>query len=121
MATATWTVTGQKDNGVIVFSLGSKVATGTGLATNNGASTASGGAGYFHVTAKSGTSPTLDVKIQDSADDTTYADLLTFTQATGLTGERKTVSGTVDQYLKIAYTIGGTDPSFTFMVSFARA
>ena len=120
-ASATWTVTGQKDNGQILHALGSESASGTGGATNYGAATSDGGAAYLQVTVKSGTSPTLDVKIRDSADNSTYADLITFTQATGVTAERKTVSGTVNQYTLASWTHGGTSPVFTFMAGFARA
>ena len=95
-------------------------ATGTGSATNYGSATSSGGAGTLQVTAVDGTSPTADVKIRHSADDITYADLVTFTQATARTAERKTVSGTVNQYLKATYTIGGTAPNVTLVVGFAR-
>ena len=120
-ANGTYTVAGTKDEGVVVFPLASVTATGTGSATNYGSSTASGGAGTLQVTTVTGTSPTADVKIQHSADNITYADLgITFTQATGRTAERKEVSGTVNQYLRIAYTIGGTSPDFTMVVGFAR-
>jgi len=119
-ANGTYTVTGVKDEGVIVLPLAAVTATGTGSATNYGSSTSSGGAGTLQVTAASGTSPTADVKIRHSADDATYADLITFTQATARTAERKTVTGTVNQYLKVSYTIGGTGPSFTVVVGFAR-
>ena len=43
-----------------------------------------------------------------------------FTSATGVTAERKTVSGTVNQYTLASWTHGGTSPEFTFMVGFAR-
>jgi len=119
-ANGTYTVSGTKDEGVVLLPLASVTATGTGSAQNNDASTASGGAGTLQVTTVTGTSPTADVKIQDSADNITYADLMTFTQATGRTAERKTVSGTVNQYLKATYTIGGTSPDFTMVVGFAR-
>ena len=120
-ASATWTVTGQKDDGQILHALGSESASGTGAASNNAASPSDGGAAYLQVTVKSGTSPTLDVKIRDSADNSTYADLISFTQATGVTAERKTVSGTVNQYTLASWTHGGTSPEFTFMAGFARA
>ena len=119
-ASATWTVTGQKDDGQILHALGSESASGTGAAANNDASTSDGGAAYLQVTVKSGTSPTLDVKIRDSADDSTYADLISFTQATGVTAERVTVAGTVNQYTLASWTHGGTSPVFTFMIAFAR-
>jgi len=120
-ASASWTVTGQKDTGQIMHALGSESATGTSAADGNASgSSASGGAGYLQVTVKSGTSPTLDAKIRDSADNSTYADLISFTQATGVTAERVTVSGTVNQYTLASWTHGGTSPVFTFMIAFAR-
>ena len=119
-ASATWTVTGQKDTGMIFHALGAETATGTGGAANNDSSSASGGVGYIQVTATSGTSPTLDAKIRHSADNSTYADLISFTQNTAVGAERKTVSGTVNQYVLASWTHGGTSPSFTFMVAFAR-
>ena len=75
----------------------------------------------MHVTAVSGTSPTLDAVVRHSADDTTYADLATFTQATAVTAERKTVTGTVNRYLKCSLTIGGSStPTVTAAIGFAR-
>ena len=119
-ASASWTVSGQKDNGMIMHALGSETATGTGGAANNDASTSSGAVGYLQVTVKAGTSPTLDAKLRHSADNSTYADLLSFTQATDVTAERVTASGTVNQYVLASWTHGGTSPEFTFMVGFAR-
>ena len=119
-ANGVYTVTGVKDEGVVLLPLATVSATGTGSATNYGSATSSGGAGTLQVTAVDGTSPTADVKIRHSADDITYADLITFTQATARTAERTTVSGTVNQYLKATYTIGGTAPNVTLVVGFAR-
>lgn len=119
-ASATWTVTGTKSEGVILLPLAAVTATDYGGAVNNAASSASGGVAFLQVTAVSGTSPTLDLKIRDSADNATYVDLLSFSQFTARGAERQTVSGTVDQYLKARYTIGGTDPSFTITMGFAR-
>lgn len=67
------------------------------------------------VTAASGTSPTLDAVVKTSADDgatDTYRTAATFTQATGVTSERQ--SFIVDRWVKLALTIGGTTPKFTF-------
>lgn len=115
----------QADSGLhngIVLENSTKTATASGTARDNSASTANGGAGFLIVTASSGTAPTLDLKITHSADDSTYADLVTFTQATGTTQEVKTVAKgtTVNRYLKVEYTIGGTSPSFTAIVGFGR-
>lgn len=77
------------------------------------------------VTAASGTSPTLDVKLQgkDPASGEWF-DIATFTQATGVTTETVWVGGGADtefltRTFRVSYTIGGTSPSFTFSVGAA--
>lgn len=80
------------------------------------AQTTNGAQAYLHVFSFSGTSCT--VSIEDSADNVTYANLLSFTAATGGTFERKTVAGTVDRYVRIATT--GTFSSCAFAVVFVR-
>lgn len=74
----------------------------------------------LHVFAASGSSPTLDVKVQsDSASGfTTPADQITFTQATARTSQfAAPVAGAItDSWWRIAATIGGSAPSFTFAV-----
>jgi len=96
--------------------------TTTGTARDNALSTANGGAGLLIVSAQSGTSPTLDAKIQHSADNITYVDLVTFTQATTKTSEVKLVDEgtTVNRYLKAVLTVGGSSPSFTAIIGFGR-
>lgn len=71
--------------------------------------------------AGTGTSPTQDVKLQDSADNSTFADITgaTFTQVTTTASQQKI---SVDlskarRYVRAVTTIGGTTPSFTFAVS----
>lgn len=78
------------------------------------------------VSARSGTNPTLDVVIQTSLDGgTTWFDLITFTQATAATSERKTLADefeggadakAIGDRLRAKWTLGGTNPSFTFSV-----
>ena len=121
-ANGTYTVTGVKDEGILLLPLTSYTATGSGEADlwPDGETSSAGGAGTLQVTTVTGTSPTADVKIRDSADNITYADLITFTHATARTAERKTVSGTVNKYVQVTYTIGGTTPNFTMVVGFAR-
>ena len=68
-----------------------------------------------------GTSPTLDVKLQESDDDSTYTDITgaTFTQVTATDSFQK-IGVDVRQtrgYLRYVGTIGGTTPSFTMGVS----
>lgn len=71
-------------------------------------------------TAKSsaGTSPTMNVKVQDSADDSSYADVsgATFTQVTDSVDLLQSIALDMDKvrrYVQITATIGGTNsPSF---------
>lgn len=72
--------------------------------------------------AGTGTSPTLDVKIQSS--DTsggTFSDIsgATFTQVTG-TAFQQAITISKDEarrWIRVVYTIGGSTPSFTFSVN----
>src|SRR5919202_608111 len=63
----------------------------------------------------SGTSPTLDMKLQDSADGSTWADTgVAFTQVTA-TGSRQQREFRTKQgrpNVRVAATVGGTSPSF---------
>lgn len=82
-------------------------------------SSASGGRGNLHITAITGT---WTIKIQHSVDNSVWADLITFTQATaagGAVSESLAVTGTVNRYLQITWTedVAG---SITFAVTFAR-
>lgn len=108
------------DWGVSLHDLVARTATADGTSVDGTAATTGGGVASLHVTAASGSLPTLTVDIQDSADDVTFVDILTFTQATAATSERKTVSGTVRRFVRAQWTIGGTTPSFTFSTAFAR-
>lgn len=65
----------------------------------------------------SGTSPTLDVKLQDSADGTTYADFSpvhAFPQqtATGARLQQEVQMRVGRPYLRAVSTVGGATPSF---------
>lgn len=71
---------------------------------------------FLSVTAASGTSPTLDVVIQDSPDGLLWYDKESFTQATAVTSEAKRLTN-FGKFVRVKYTIGGTDtPTFTFEV-----
>ncbi len=72
------------------------------------------------VGAVSGTTPTLDAKLQESTDNTTFTDLAgTNVSITQITAANKTVTMEVragqltKRYARVAFTIGGTTPSFT--------
>ncbi len=94
-------------------------ATGTGVDTKGYNSAMA----VLEVGAVSGTSPTLNVKIQDSADNSTFADVsgLTLTQVTAANNSQVLrIDGlntsTLRRYLRAVGTIGGTSPSFAFSV-----
>lgn len=114
-------VTGGREAGRVLHALAARTATGTGTSVDNGASTSGGLAAYLHVTSASGTTPSLVVKVQHSADNSTWVDLATFAaKTTSNTYERVEVTGTVNRYLRASYTISGTSPSFTFHLAAAR-
>jgi len=81
---------------------------------------AGGGVGYLQVKAISGFTNFV-AKVRDSADNTTFADLVTFTDSvTDPHAERKAVAGTVDRYLAVDGNVTGTG-SITSLVGFARS
>jgi len=105
----------------VLHALAAETATGTGASVDNGASSANGYAAYLHVTAASGTTPNLVAKVQHSADNSTWADLATFTAVTAANAyQRASGTGTVNRYLRAQFTITGSTPSFTFHLSAAR-
>ena len=108
-------------HGVVVAAHSAFTADGNGSSHDGSASSANGGVGHLHVTAVSGTSPTGVFKIQHSADNSTFVDLITFTAATAVTSQRVEVTGTVERYLRVVRaSFGGTSPSLTAAVAFAR-
>jgi hypothetical protein len=92
---------------------------------DNAASSANGGAGYLQVeTSVLGGFTNFVAKVRHSADDITYADLVTFTAVTvAPASERKTVTGTVNRYLASSWSWGGagSGQSARFLVGFVRA
>lgn len=83
------------------------------------ANSSGGGIGFQQVTAFSGFSGYVG-KVRDSADDVTYADLVTFANVTSApSSEAVTVSGTVDRYLAVDGNVTGSG-SVTVFIGFAR-
>jgi hypothetical protein len=106
--------------GISLGDLTALTATGTGTSVDNSASTSNGFIAQIHVTAASGTTPTMTAIIQHSTNNATWTTLGSFTAITGATSARISGTGTVNRYVRISYTIGGTTPSFTTQISLAR-
>ncbi len=104
------------------FSVAVNTTASTGAGTGGSfvlSSTVNGGAGSQQVSAFSGFTGHLG-KIQHSPDDSTWADLITFTNVTAWpAAERKTVTGTVDRYTRFTRDVTGSG-SITPFVGFAR-
>jgi len=94
--------------------------TTNGTSVDNGAASSNGAVINLHVTAASGTTPTLAVTVQHSTNNSTWSTIATFTTATAATSETVTVAGTVNRYTRAVFTVAGTTPSFTAQVSLAR-
>jgi hypothetical protein len=133
---ATLSVELQATDGIqVVRSLQPLVArTATGNGSNDDSAiaggTALGGKAHLHVTAGSLAGTTLVVKVQGSADGSTgWADLVTFATVNGAAtfvpaSEAKSwaagAAGSTPRYLRAAWTLAGTSPSFTFTVAAFR-
>lgn len=70
----------------------------------------------LNVTAASGTSPTLNVVVEDSLDGTTFNTIGTFAQKTAVSREVINITTPFSDRLRVTWTIAGTTPSFTFVV-----
>lgn len=109
-------VTGGMASGVVLADLTARTAAGNTTAVDNAASSANGAMANVHLTAFTGTN--ITVKVQHSADNSTWVDLITFTQLTAAGSENKTVTGTVNRYLRV--NLSGTFTSATLAVAAAR-
>lgn len=113
VATSSPTINGERTVTVInatQFSV--PVDTSAGAAGTGGsfvrANSSNGAAGYQQVTAFSGFTGFVG-KLRDSADDSTYADLLSFADVTaGPNAQRVTVAGVVDRYICYDGNVTGT-------------
>jgi hypothetical protein len=70
---------------------------------------------FIDVTAVSGTSPTLDIKLQESVDGVTFSDILDVPQFTAV--DTHTVHFKTDKkYIRYVLTVTGTSPSFDLTI-----
>lgn len=93
-----------------------RTASGPG-ATLDGCGTFSKLRVQLDVTAASGTTPTLDVVIEDSFDGVAWNTVATFAQKTAAAREALNITSPFTDRVRARWTVGGTTPSFTFSVS----
>jgi hypothetical protein len=72
--------------------------------------------GTLTISAASGTTPTLDVRLETTVDGTNYYTVGSFSQKT-TTGSEARAFGPLGQLARWAWTVGGTTPSFTFAIT----
>lgn len=94
-------------------------AGGNSAAVDNAAASTFGLIGTLNVVANTRNGATV-VKIQHSADNSTWADLVTFASVAGgaltTVGQRVEVAGSVNRYLRALWTIAGSSGSVSFTV-----
>jgi hypothetical protein len=122
-ASAEFQSTDAVEHGKILSSGSAVTTTGNGTGVDNTTSSLNGGAGFLSVPVNT-RNGNITVKIQHSADDSTFADLVTFTvvSSTAKTSERVEVASgtTVNRYLRVNYTVAGSTGSATPVVAFTR-
>jgi hypothetical protein len=84
--------------------------TGSSTVLDLGAGGSSGATVYFHATAITGT---VAVVVEDSPDNSTWTTLVALANVSAVGGQRVTVTGTVDRYIRITATLDGGE-SITF-------
>ena len=109
------------EHGKILSSGTAISSTGNGTSVDNTAASTNGGVGFLSVPTNT-RNGNITVKVQQSADNSTFTDLITFTEVTSTqkTSERVEVTGTVARYLRVSYTVAGSTGSATPVVAFAR-
>uniref|UniRef100_A0A6M3L727 Uncharacterized protein n=1 Tax=viral metagenome TaxID=1070528 RepID=A0A6M3L727_9ZZZZ len=111
---AVWGVLLAKETGIS--------ADGNSTSVDQTAQTTAGGVGHCHITGVSA-SDTVTVYIEDSANNSDWATLITFTlDGSTVDGERvaTTATETVDRYVRARWDVTGTDIDFDIVVSFKR-
>jgi hypothetical protein len=108
------------DHGRVLHGHTAETVTGNSASVDGGAATTNGGVAMLHVSAVTGTTPSMTAIVQHSVDDAVWVDLITFGAATAVTAARQTTSATVNRYVRDRRTMSGTTPNFTYTLAFAR-
>ena len=105
------------DLGYSLADLAAVSATANGTSVDTGAATTVGWVAHLHITAVSGTTPSLTAVVQQSTNNSTWTTLGSFTAATAIGSQVITGTGSAARYLRIQWTVSGTTPSFTVQAS----
>jgi hypothetical protein len=115
---------GGLEAGIVLHGLTSETATANNTAVDNAVLSSNGGVGHLQVTAKTDTVAVWTVKIQHSVDNSTWVNLVTFTnvsnRALAAGAQRIEVTGTVNRYLRAQCTLVSGTTAITPLVAFAR-
>jgi len=105
-----------KDNNLVIKASGALTQTTTGAEVNLGTRTLQPLRFHFNLSALTGATGTLSVKLQHCATTGgTFQDLYTFATKTTAVGEEVATLRPM-QYMKYVATLGGTTPNFTFAI-----
>ncbi|MCK9520184.1 MAG: hypothetical protein M0R74_14345 [Dehalococcoidia bacterium] len=115
------------DECIMIQEAATKTADGESSSVDNSAETTDGAIAFMQYWGL-GANDTLTLKIQESSDDggdDSWADLISFTALDGsvLTygSEKKTVTGTIERYLRAVWTFGGVSTySCSFLIAVKR-
>lgn len=114
-------VTGGLRQGTVLAAQAEISSTTNGTSVDNSVSTSIGALANLHVTTNTRDSATT-IKVQHSADNSTWADLITFStvNATTTTSETASVGGVVNRYLRAQTTLASGSGSITLTIAVAR-
>lgn len=104
------------DMGFVLHDHAAETVDGNGTSVDRTAGTTTGAAASIHTTAYSGLTNAV-IKVQHSTNNSVWNDLITFTTITAVGSEFKTVTGTINRYVRVTTDVTGTG-SVTFLVAF---
>lgn len=102
----------------MIKALAAVSANGSSASQDNAAATTNGGSAYLQVTAASGYTGNVAIKLEHSTDNAIWSNLAAFTNVTGRTNERIVIAGTINRYVRATYTLN--NGTATFAVALCR-
>ncbi len=75
---------------------------------------------FLNITAASGTSPTLNITVEDTPNGTDFYQVAAFTQKTAAGKDDIDITTLFSDSMRVSWAIAGTTPSFTFSLDLLR-